>query len=111
MFDSTLEFKNYNSRQSMDKAQLISRHTTLGAWDSTKATQILVHGFLDSVNNTWWPPDMRDAFLKAVSILRFPMCQVFSVTTLQLYNLYLLISFIYSIDVLHSFIRVFMNYL
>ncbi|CAF4996236.1 unnamed protein product [Rotaria sp. Silwood1] len=47
-----------------DKGQAISRHTTLGTWDRTKATKILVHGFLDSINSTWWP-EMKDAFLQA----------------------------------------------
>ncbi|CAF4198821.1 unnamed protein product, partial [Rotaria sordida] len=52
------------TRQFKDKGQAISRHTTLGTWDRTKATKILVHGFLDTINSTWWP-EMKDAFLEA----------------------------------------------
>ncbi|CAF1294254.1 unnamed protein product [Rotaria sordida] len=52
------------TRQSKGKAQAISRHTTLGTWDRTKATKILVHGFLDTINSAWWP-EMKDAFLQA----------------------------------------------
>jgi hypothetical protein len=59
------EFKKYNSRESADKAQLIGRRTTLATWHRGKPTKILVHGFLDSINSTWWP-EMKDAFLQAV---------------------------------------------
>ncbi|CAF1141074.1 unnamed protein product [Rotaria sordida] len=52
------------TRQFPDKGQVISRHTTLDTWDHTKATKILVHGFLDSINSTWWS-EMKDAFLQA----------------------------------------------
>ncbi|CAF1415739.1 unnamed protein product [Rotaria sordida] len=52
------------TRYKKDKGQAISRHTTLGTWDRTKATKILVHGFLDTINSTWWP-EMKNAFLEA----------------------------------------------
>jgi hypothetical protein len=62
------ESEKYNSRQSTNEAQVISRSTTLSAWDRTKPTKILVHGFLDTVNSTWWP-QMKDAFLQAVCVI------------------------------------------
>lgn len=46
----------------------ISRHTTIGAWNVTKPTKFLIHGFLDGMNRPWWI-DMKNAILDAVSIL------------------------------------------
>ena len=45
----------------------ISRYTTLGTWNVTKPTKILIHGFVDSMNSQWWI-DMKNAILEAVRI-------------------------------------------
>ena len=55
-----------HSREASSTGQLISRHTTLGRWNRTRPTKILVHGFLDTVDSVWWE-EMKNALLQAVS--------------------------------------------
>ena len=73
-----IEFEKYNFRQTKNNAQVISRHTTFGTWDPTKTTKIFVHGFLDTINSTWWP-EMKDAFLQAVCVIFFYSFPIFIV--------------------------------
>ncbi len=45
----------------------ISRSTTLGTWNVTKPTKLIIHGFFDSANKPWWL-DMKNAILEVVKI-------------------------------------------
>jgi pimeloyl-ACP methyl ester carboxylesterase len=45
----------------------ISRFTTLGPWSSSKATKLLIHGFLERADSQWWI-DMKNAILDAEDV-------------------------------------------